>query len=190
MQSYKLPLNKIIKYIGQIGELIFEEFLKNEDIFVLAKEFKIADYKETGSGIRVDYIVCNNVTDILILEEKILKNPNAELYKTLDIKSVKNATGINRIINDSENQIVRNHSKVFVYHDDVIKIYDLKDCYENKLENYDDDRYDIAFKSTGLKMDEVYDDVINNFIFVELKSSTSRNYRKKQKVKYYYSMKI
>ena len=42
MQTYTLPLTKIKNYIGQIGGVIFEEYLKKENIFVIAKEYHIS----------------------------------------------------------------------------------------------------------------------------------------------------
>ena len=57
MKSYILRLNKIVNYIGNLGELLFEEFLRDKEIFVLIKKFRIHNYKKTGDSIRVDYVL-------------------------------------------------------------------------------------------------------------------------------------
>lgn len=55
MSIITIPLNKLQNYIGEIGELIVEEFLKQNDIMIVAEEYNIP-YIEA----RVDFIITKN----------------------------------------------------------------------------------------------------------------------------------
>lgn len=156
MSIITIPLNKLQNYIGEIGELIVEEFLKQNDIMIVAEEYNIP-YIEA----RVDFIITKN-------EEKKEK-----------FEEVRARGRLSELPNNEECLLEEYKGKKYAY----MPREELEILREKIHEKYPEASIFFAGDGNSLKFYDtrplsrpIYEYIRENLCIVEVKTSAANNY--------------
>lgn len=148
----------------------------NNDIHIIGKEFSFRNYQNTGNSIRVDYVLCNDKSKIIELEEKI-KNE----MKTNENISMKVHEKITRfeflnLLDSAMRKGSGGRSILFIYLEDSLKIYDCTSCYDLLWEEIKEGERIVGGRVVGVVPHDLFNYIIDNFCLVEVKTTISKKF--------------
>ena len=151
-----IPLNKLQNYFGRIGELIVEEFLKQNNIIIIAEEYEIPYIRA-----RADFIITKNEEKKEKFEAQTERVPLSELSK------------------NPECLLEEYKGKKYTY----MPREELDKLWEKVHEKYPEagifwagDGDTLKFYDTRPLARPIYEYIRENFCIIEVKTSATNNY--------------